>query len=77
MCGESDLKTAIAMLIMPLVALTFMAFDAAQDQGWLNVISIASVIMLVLGIFVSYRSFGLFWRKEEAASTPGEQTAGR
>jgi carbon starvation protein len=71
------LVPAIAMLIMPLVALSFMAFDAAQDQGWMNVISIASVTMLVLGVFVSYRSFGLFWRKEDATSTPGEQTAGR
>jgi carbon starvation protein len=61
------LVPAVAMLIMPLVALTLMAYDASRDQGWLNVISLASVIMLILGIFVSYRSFGLFWQGEKSA----------
>jgi carbon starvation protein len=59
---------AIVMLIMPLVALSFMAYDTAQELGeWMNVISIASLVMLVLGIFVSYRSFGLFWRDAKSA----------
>ncbi|RKX34273.1 MAG: carbon starvation protein A [Verrucomicrobia bacterium] len=64
------LVPAVAMLIMPLVALSFMAYESAQELGWMNVISIASLIMLVLGIFVSYRSFGLFFRKDAEVPTP-------
>ena len=61
---------AIAMLAMPLAALFLMA----RDYGWTSFLGITSLVMLALGIFVSYRSFGLFFRKD--ATPPAEATPG-
>ena len=59
------------MLAMPLMALLFMA----HDNGWTSFLGVTSLIMFMLGAFVSYRSFGLFWRKD--GTIPAEAAAGR
>ncbi len=56
------LYPAIAMLTMPLAALAFMAFE----HGWNSLLGMASILMLLLGIFVSFQSFGLIWKKGKA-----------
>ena len=58
------LVPALAMLAMPLIALLFMA----HDQGWTSFLGMTSLVMFLLGAFVSYRSFGLFWRKDGAVA---------
>lgn len=56
---------AIAMLAFPLAALLFMA----HDQGYTSLLGVTSLLMFALGAFVSYRSFGLFWKRETTAAT--------
>jgi carbon starvation protein len=52
------LVPAVAMLAMPLLALFFMALE----EGWASLLGGASLVMFVLGVFVSYRSFDLLWK---------------
>jgi len=54
---------AVAMLAMPLIALFYMA----MDQGWASLLGSASLVMFVLGVFVSYRSFDLLWKTRARA----------
>jgi carbon starvation protein len=65
---------AIAMLLMPLVALFLMA----KDKGVYNLIGGTSFVMLLLGIFVSWRSFRILFGKQdkdEETLAPSEPTS--